>query len=245
VTSSLLQQAPVRYPIQVQELLLAALLQSVCAWSGQAALRLSLESHGRELDQAGLDVSRTVGWFTALYPLVLELPAPATAEALLRGVKQALRSVPRQGVGYGLLRYLSPDAALRAALQAQPLPELCFNYLGQFTARPGQVGPFRAQWERSGLERSWRDRRPHLLEVTALVSEGELQVQWHYDPRLHSQAEVARLAQAMLDHLERLLAYCLTPTASGFSPADFPLIDLDQEEIDKAFATVEFEGEPR
>ena len=102
---------------------------------------LDLEGHGREELFPDVDLSRTVGWFTTLFPsFCAARPARAAGERV-RAVKESLRR-PGAGIGFGLLRYASPDPEVRARLAALPQPGLAFNYLGQFgAARPGQEAP--------------------------------------------------------------------------------------------------------
>jgi hypothetical protein len=100
---------------------------------------VELEGHGREELFEGVDLSRTVGWFTSAFPVLLEVPAGGGAGELLRSVKDQLRAVPARGIGFGILRRLSPDAAVRERLAAIPAPQVNFNYLGQFGGRRGGV----------------------------------------------------------------------------------------------------------
>src|SRR5205085_2907423 len=117
-----------------------------------------------------LDLSRTVGWFTSMFPVALDVPeAGRSAEALL-SVAEQLRRLPEKGIGFGLLRYLSDDPATAAALRALPRRTISFNYLGQLDqALPS--GPFRLALESAGANHSERDARDHLVDVVALVRE--------------------------------------------------------------------------
>ena len=127
-TRALLQDVPGTYRTQVNDVLLAALARALCTWTGEHTARVDLEGHGREELFEDVDLSRTVGWFTSIYPVTLDLAgAPGPGETLKR-VKETLRAVPGRGLGYGVLRYLSP---WWQELAAEPAPEVAFNYLGQ------------------------------------------------------------------------------------------------------------------
>ncbi|MBV6332714.1 non-ribosomal peptide synthetase, partial [Pseudomonas aeruginosa] len=128
-TRQLLQEAPAAYRTQVNDLLLTALARATCRWSGDASVLVQLEGHGREDLGEAIDLSRTVGWFTSLFPLRLT-PAADLGESL-KAIKEQLRGVPDKGVGYGLLRYLAGEEAA-ARLAALPQPRITFNYLGRF-----------------------------------------------------------------------------------------------------------------
>ncbi|HYY15783.1 MAG TPA: condensation domain-containing protein, partial [Gammaproteobacteria bacterium] len=211
-------------------------------WTGAGSLLLDLEGHGREELFAEVDLSRTVGWFTSLFPVRLELGGEEPGEAL-KAVKEQLRRIPNKGLGYGVLRYLHPETQVRAALQALPAAEVSFNYLGQLDQTLSESSLFRPARESSGPPQSPLGRRPHLLEVNGWVAEGRLHLQWSYSERVHRRATVERLAQGFLEALEALIVHCQSPEAGGYTLSDFPLAQLDQDELDKAFEEVEFEFE--
>ncbi|MBN0357508.1 hypothetical protein JTM63_33740, partial [Pseudomonas aeruginosa] len=128
-TRRLLQQAPAAYRTQINDLLLTALARVVCRWSGEAEVLVRLEGHGREDLFEDIDLSRTVGWFTSLYPVRLS-PRQNLADSV-KAIKEQLRAIPSRGIGYGLLRYLG-SAEARRTLETLPEGEIVFNYLGQF-----------------------------------------------------------------------------------------------------------------
>ena len=121
-------------------------------WTGEPRLRFDLEGHGREEIAPDLDLSRTVGWFTTIFPVTLAAPPGAGPGDLLRGVKEALRAVPRRGLGYGLLRYLEEAPELAAI----PASEVAFNYLGQLDAALGGPGGWELAPESTGPGQSPR-----------------------------------------------------------------------------------------
>ena len=148
-TDALLHQVPGVYRTQVNDVLLAALGRAVADWAGRDGVLVALEGHGREEVAGGLDLSRTVGWFTTEFPVALHLPpAPDPGPApdwgpTLKSVKEQLRAVPRRGLSYGALRYLSDPGAPAAALGQGPRPQISFNYHGQWDtmlARPTSPG---------------------------------------------------------------------------------------------------------
>ncbi|MGH3781488.1 MAG: amino acid adenylation domain-containing protein, partial [Pseudonocardiaceae bacterium] len=127
-TRALLQDVPGAYRTQVNDVLLAGLGRVLSRWTGRARVLVDLEGHGREEIFDGIDLSRTVGWFTTMFPIALDLPTDDDPGALLKSVKEQLRAIPCRGLGYGALRYLTPTGALAQ----QPTPQVSFNYLGQF-----------------------------------------------------------------------------------------------------------------
>jgi non-ribosomal peptide synthase protein (TIGR01720 family) len=231
-TQVLLQEVPPVYHTQINDVLLTALLQGVARWTGERSLLLDLEGHGREELFEEVDLSRTVGWFTTLFPVRLELGARSLGE-VLKAVKEQLRAIPYGGLGYGVLRYLHPDPEVRAALQARPQAELSFNYLGQLDAALSDSALFGPAPENSGPPYSPLGRRPYLLEVNGFVLGGQLHLQWTYSTRVHRRPTVERLARGCLEALEALIAHCQSPEAGGFTPSDFPLARLDARAFNK------------
>ncbi|HYO12017.1 MAG TPA: amino acid adenylation domain-containing protein, partial [Thermoanaerobaculia bacterium] len=232
ITAALLREAPAAYRTQVNDLLLTALARAFSRWTGEDRLRLDLEGHGREEVIPGVDLSRTVGWFTTLFPVVLDLAGARGPGGAIRRVKERLREIPRKGIGYGLLRWLGEEET-SGRLAALPAAEVSFNYLGQLDATLGREALLAPAGEPSGLNRSPLSPRWYRIEVDAMVLGDRLRVDWGYGAETHDHATVAALAEAFREELEALVAHCLSPEAGGFSPSDFPLARLDQETIDR------------
>lgn len=241
-TAALLRRVPEVYRTQVDEVLLAALGQTLAAWSGSRRLRLDLERHGRDEELvAGVDLSRTVGWFTTVYPLLIELPAERDPGTALKAVKEQVRGVPERGIGYGLLRYLSPRSEVRRELAAPP-SEVSFNYLGQYDAALAESSSFALTDGPVGPGRAPEGRLEYLLAIDAYVAGGELRTVWTYSSAILEAATVERLVKDFLATLGALIEHCLSPGAGGYTPSDFPDVDLDQETLDRLLGEVEFEA---
>lgn len=232
-TERLLKEVPKAYRTQINDVLLTALVQAFQRWTGRSTLLVNLEGHGREDIIPGLDLSRTVGWFTTLHPVLLDLGDATGPGQALRGIKDQLQQVPHHGIGYFLLRYLSEDEALVKQLRSQPAPEVVFNYLGQMggarrkgkveATRPLSPGPMHG---REGV-------RNHLLEINASVMAGRFQAHWAFSKNLHKPATVEKLAGDYLEALRALIAHCRSPELGGPTAADFPAARLSQAGLDK------------
>jgi len=206
-TRVLLQQAPSAYGAPINDVLLCALAVVLCAPGDAREIRIDVEGHGREELFGDVDLSRTVGWFTTVYPLRLRLSASSTWADRVAVVRAQLRAVPAHGIGYGLLRYLRQDAQLAT----QPAPEVSFNYLGQFdqTLAPdarfafadGEVGPSRAP----------DFPRAYLFELNAAVQGGRLHLSWRYNTRLHRADSVATLVDRLVAALREIAANAAAP----------------------------------
>ncbi len=234
-TRLLVREAPKAYRTQGSDILLTALGNAFANWTGDKRLLIDLEGHGRE-DQSieGADVSRTVGWFTSLYPVVLEVGG-GEGESL-KQVKGQMRRVPGAGIGYGLLRYMSGRREAIEKMRALPQAEVSFNYLGQFDQVMSASSMFTLAGESSGPTVDGSERRPYLLEVTGWILSGRLQMGWTYSENMHRRSTIEALAQEFIKSLRSLINHCLSPEAGGFTPADFSEANLSQSELDDLVA---------
>jgi amino acid adenylation domain-containing protein/non-ribosomal peptide synthase protein (TIGR01720 family) len=236
-TSALLYEAPAAYHTQINDLLLTALTQTLASWLGRGNLLLDLEGHGREL-LSELDISRTVGWFTALYPLRVHLDAASAPVATLKTIKEQLRGLPRKGASYGILRYSceQPDkAAELAQLRAQPGAEIMFNYRGQFDQFFASSEVFSSAVEPDVPTASPPGKRHHVLETIVSLTNGQLEIEWMYSQNIHRASTIEKLARAYKQALRSLIAHCRQSTVGGYTPSDFPLATLDQPSLDALF----------
>jgi non-ribosomal peptide synthase protein (TIGR01720 family) len=200
--------------------LLTALVEAFADWTGRRALLVDLEGHGREELFAEMDVSRTVGWFTSLFPVLLDVSEASDPGEALKAVKEQLRAIPHRGIGYGILRHLGAGHDLPV-----PAPEVSFNYLGQLDDAVAD-GPFRFAREASGMAQSPTGLRPHLIDVNAVVIEGCLQLHWNFATVRHDAATIEALADGFIASLRDLIAHCHA-SDGGFTLSDFPLLNIE------------------
>jgi non-ribosomal peptide synthase protein (TIGR01720 family) len=238
-TRALLQDVPRAYNTQINDVLLTALVQSFAEWTGYDSLLIELEGHGREDLFENVDLSRTVGWFTSLFPVCLELRGLHHPGETLKSVKEQLRRIPNRGIGYGILRYLSIDTTINKQLALLPQAQVSFNYLGQFDQTHLAPLGWKYAQESSGSIHSPKGQRRHLLNVSGLVIEGRLQLEWKYSSAFHHQATVENLARNYLQVLAAIIDHCLSPEAGGYTPSDFPEVSFSQEALDELLAEIE------
>jgi amino acid adenylation domain-containing protein/non-ribosomal peptide synthase protein (TIGR01720 family) len=229
-TRALLQEVPKAYHTQAQEVLATAVALAVREWVGGTRVLVDMEGHGREDVIEGVDVSRTVGWFTSVYPVLLEVEGSDLASAL-KSVKEQLRGVPQRGVGYGVLKYLGADEGLRERLRGTREAEVSFNYLGQFDQVLGG-SEFSAAPESTGAVQDARGMRPHLLAINGMVVDGQLRMTWGYSEAMHRRESVEYVAGEFIEVLREIVEHCRNEEAGGYTPSDFPLANLDQESLD-------------
>ena len=230
-TRALLQEVPGAYGTEINDVLLTALVQTFSRWTGERALLIELEGHGRENLFDDLDVSRTIGWFTTTYPIYLNLKNASAAGDAIMTIKEQLRRIPNRGIGYGLLKYLNDNKAIEAKLNTIPEAEVGFNYLGQLDQVLPDASPLALAKESMGPMHSLRGKRIHLFDINASVIAGQLQVSWTYSKTRHRQSTINRLAENYLITLRALIAHCQSPEAGGYTESDFKDVGLDQDEI--------------
>ncbi|MFJ4323024.1 non-ribosomal peptide synthase/polyketide synthase [Streptomyces tricolor] len=228
-TRRLLQDVPEAYRTRVNDVLLCALGRVLARWTGRDRVAVTLEGHGRENPFEDVDLARTAGWFTAVYPVALDVPRDAGTGTVLKAVKENLRAVPHGGLGYGALRFLHPSAGRRLP----GLPPVCFNYLGRPDRTPAPGGLLHAPHGglTGGMDRA--AGRPFLLDVLGQVVDGQLEFTWSYSGAVHRRETVARLAAELTGELRAIVRHCAEPGAGGRTPSDFPLAPLDQAAVDR------------
>ncbi|UUN91055.1 non-ribosomal peptide synthase/polyketide synthase [Pseudomonas extremorientalis] len=228
-TRQLLQDAPATYRTQVNELLLTALARVISRWSEQPAALIQMEGHGREDLFDTLDLSRTVGWFTSLFPVRLQ--AGGELSAAIKSVKEQLRAVPHKGIGYGLLRYLGAAGA-REALSKQAVPRITFNYLGQFDRQFNEAALFVPADQGSGQAQDPEAPLVNWLTVEGQVYGGELALRWGFSREMYKAETIQGLVDDYRRELLALIAHCVDPQHGAFTPADVTLAQLNQEQLD-------------
>jgi amino acid adenylation domain-containing protein/non-ribosomal peptide synthase protein (TIGR01720 family) len=232
-TRALLQDVPPVYRTQINDVLLTALAQTFAPWAHSDHLLIDLEGHGREEIVTGIDLSRTVGWFTSMFPVLLVLDPAAQPGEAIQLIKDQLRRIPKRGIGFGILRYLSDDATLIKKLQALPKAQVSFNYLGQFDQVFSGSALFVPAPESSGPPIAPLARRHHAIEILSRIVNGELQIDWTYSPQVHERRTIAQLAREFMVALQNLIEHCQTIEAGGYIPSDFSLVKLDQALLDR------------
>jgi non-ribosomal peptide synthase protein (TIGR01720 family) len=197
-TRLLLHHLPKFYGAGLHEGLLLAVQEAVCKWTKQTRIMVDIEGHGRE-EVGEVDVSRTVGWFTTVYPMFLEHRAGSPLGSQLRELTQRLRSIPHKGIGYGLLRYIRESHRLEVG------SEIAFNYLGQFDEGRGGKTTWHFANEPSGKQEYIEERRQYLLEISAVVEGGCLTLWCRYGRLIHRSQTIKYLLDEMTTVLRQLL----------------------------------------
>jgi amino acid adenylation domain-containing protein/non-ribosomal peptide synthase protein (TIGR01720 family) len=203
-TRFLFTRAHHAYDTQADDLLLAALAHAAGIWTGEKRTIVYRALHGREHIADDVDVSRTVGWFSGMCPILFTLPDPENTGRLIVDTRDELRKIPGSGIGYGLLRYIRKD---RELCDTPRHPEIVFINLGQFD-REVETEWFSATTEYTGDMFGPKQRRPFALEVDVIVLRGRLRLSVIYDGSRFHEETVRRFFQNYLDALQNIIEHC-------------------------------------
>jgi non-ribosomal peptide synthase protein (TIGR01720 family) len=221
-TENLLRHSNEAYHTKTEELLVAALMLGFEKWAGIKSLCLGLEKHGRTFND--IDLTNTVGWFTTYFPVSLKIDDGGNLKSNIILIKEKLRSIPNEGIGYGVLRYLKKMDELTQQ------PPVIFNFLGNqkpFDSKIFGKGKFIS----NGV-RSTASERNHLLEVNAFIEEGSLKIYFSFSEKIHKPETVRKLVGSFEYALRELIEHCSSREVSEYSPSDFPEADLSQDDFD-------------
>jgi non-ribosomal peptide synthase protein (TIGR01720 family) len=241
-TDALLRKVPEAYRTQINDVLLSAVALALTRWTGAESALVDLEGHGREEIFDDVDLTRTVGWFTTVFPVLLDVPGSGGPGEVLTSVKEQLRAVPGRGLGYGLLRYLrGGDDAIAAGLVGLPQSEVSFNYLGQLDQAFPESSPFRMAKESVGPSHSVKAMRRYRLDVRSSVLHGRLGIRWAYSENQYRRDTIEALSARVMEALRELIAHCLSPEAGGYTPSDFQNANLSREDLDDVMDSLDLD----
>jgi surfactin family lipopeptide synthetase A len=237
VTTALLTDAHEAYRTEIGDLLLTALANLLASRSNARRILVYVEGHGRDLVSDGQDVSRTVGWFTAKYPLALELIGD-NAGTQIKHIKEQIRAVPHHGNGYGVLRYLS-DSDKTLTLDRTIEPQVSFNYLGQLTVDGSALfQPVPEALDNYSIHPDLEMRQD--LSFTGIVQHGCLNIAISYSRERFRKSSVETLLREYVDALTRLIRHCMERTTVELTPSDVDYSGFASiDEMDEFFKNLE------
>jgi non-ribosomal peptide synthase protein (TIGR01720 family) len=203
-TRIFLEKANNAYNTRINDLLLTALAQILSTWTGEHDCLIDLESHGRIDLFKEVDISRTVGWFTAIFPVHLILPKSDDLGECIEAIKAQLRLVPCDGIGCGLLHYLNSTFDSKPVV---PRKKILFNYLGQFDPSP-QKAQFCLTEQSFGLSQSHQGNNDYPIEINGLITQERLTFVWSYSGNQYLHTTISRLADNYIQALKALVIHC-------------------------------------
>jgi len=248
-TTKLLQKVNWVYNTEINDILLTALAISIRQWGNMKDILINVETHGREQFASGINVDRTVGWFTSQYPLLLELGNSNDLGVLIKSVKETLRKIPNKGLGYGILKYLT-SLEQKGEMIFKVTPQIGFNYLGEFKLYQEDPNAVRSNkslnlsndtYDSSSkitiskfskgdsLSQEWPMLHP--LELSGNVLDGRLIFEFDYNIYEYNQTTVERLAKFFYSAVEEIIDHCCSKKEKEITPSDVGDSDLTIEEL--------------
>ncbi len=219
------------YNTKTEELIIAALIESIHTWSANETIAIGFERHGREAFHTEIDISKTVGWFTSYFPLQFNCSEVNTIGDRIITTKELIRKVPHGGIGYGALRYLENTFGDVGN------PEIVFNFLGtQSTTKKNQsieVTPLSKGLRYPLSERSYK------LEINAYIKNDELHCLWSFGKSVHKKTTIDMLVEDFCKNLLEIIEHCNTTENETYTPSDFPEAGLSQNDLDKLLESLD------
>ncbi|MFC7560669.1 amino acid adenylation domain-containing protein [Paenibacillus farraposensis] len=234
-TDLLLKQAHRAYNTEMNDLLLAALGKAVYEWSGSERVLINLEGHGREAILPDVDITRTIGWFTSQFPVVLDgsLGHGGNTARLIKQVKEGLRHIPQKGIGYGILRYLSnTDAFAQAGVKLRAEPEISFNYLGQFD-QDYKGNDLQPSSYSIGVPVSTNAAMDFALDINGVIEDGELLFAIRYGTTQFRHETIARLGELLAAGLREVISHCVAQERTVLTPSDVLVNNVTLDELEQ------------
>jgi amino acid adenylation domain-containing protein/non-ribosomal peptide synthase protein (TIGR01720 family) len=236
-THQLLTTVNKAFNTEIDDILLTALGLSLRETFSLQQVMIEMEGHGRQKIADNADVSRTVGWFTSAYPVVLDMGFTGDLSRQLIEVKETLRMIPNKGIGYNILQYLS-DREQVADMQFNLRPDIRFNYLGQFSDavfRQDEQAYFSFTTEYKGREISESAVRNVAIEVTGILFEGVLNMQIGFNTEQFDRATIEKLRQSYEENLKMIIAHCVQIKEPQITPSDLGDAEISIEELNNLF----------
>lgn len=230
-TDLLLKRVHQPYNTDMNDILLTGLGLAVKEWTQENLVSIHLEGHGRESILEDIDITRTVGWFTSLYPVLLNMEKSDDLAYQIKLVKENLRNVPNKGIGYGLLKYLT-SKEMKQGRNFEIKPEIIFNYLGQFD-QDVQESVFTFSPLSTGNNISPNAERPYTFEINGMVRGGCLWITFDYSQQEYEEETVKAFAESYKKHLMNIIHHCVNKEDQEVTPSDLGAQDLSIEELDE------------
>ncbi len=232
-TWKLLMRVNQAYNTEINDILLSALGLGIQHWAGMEKAMIQLEGHGREEIIEGINITRTIGWFTSIFPVLLEMGNTPDISRLIKRTKDMLRRIPNRGIGFGILKYLT-DQAYTLGSPWECEPEIVFNYLGQFDAsnnsNPDQTATINIS---TGNSISPQSNQLYSLDISGMITGGILRMSVTYNAEEFANEHMVDFVQKFKKSLEQLIAHCTEKEKPEKTLSDYTSSDFVEEEVEQ------------
>lgn len=227
LTTCLLTKANYAYNTEPRDLMIIALLNVIKKNTNLTDIVIELEGHGREELCDNIDISRTVGWFTTIYPVLLRIHSDDFTSQI-KSIKEQIRQIPKNGLDYGVLKYMTNT------LDDNTTSNIRFNYLGDFASDIDNEF-FSLQYGTTGNECCTENKLTTLIDINCYIRDNELTTIISYSKNKFSQNTIKRFAYSYEETLNNIINHCYHKNEIEFTPSDFSAIGLSQDDIDTIF----------
>ncbi|WP_449546067.1 FkbM family methyltransferase [Kordia jejudonensis] len=229
-TTNAIEEANTVFNTKVDDLLIAAITRAVREeFSITNEIPILLEHHGREPFNATVDVNRTIGWFTTLYPVIVGAPTDYDLKQHIKYVKEKVHQAAEHKLGYAVGRYVLQEKNTKLN---HINPQLLFNYLGHFDADISNISELETtDISLENMEHPQRTRA-YDMEVTSVVINGQLSVRISYSSNKFEEATIQAFLEKIQQNLEAIIAFCLSCEETEITPSDLTFTDISLEELD-------------
>ncbi|MGB7606261.1 MAG: condensation domain-containing protein, partial [Lutisporaceae bacterium] len=239
-TEKLLKEVNSTYNTEINDILLSALGYTLKEWAGNTSILIGLEGHGREESVGDINIKRTVGWFTSTYPVILDMSKSGSIAYQIKSIKESLRHIPNKGIGYGLLKYLTP-VEKKQKLACSLRPEISFNYLGQFEEKAA-TDIFNMSGISSGNSMSLESEQINLIDINGIIAQNKLVLNFSYSKQQLTRDSVLKLAEYYKNYLADIIEHCINAEEAVLTPSDITLKGASIEQLDNILAMFKRSG---
>lgn len=228
LTEKLLTKSNLPYNTESRDLLVTSLLRIIKEFTGNEDIIIEIEGHGRDEIYESVDVSRTVGWFTSIYPFYIKLARDDLA-GQIKEIKEEIRKIPNRGIGFGILKYLS------MAFDENNQRSIRFNFLGDYNSEydNGSVNLLKDQL---GNDYDKRNKLTCIIDINCFIVGGKLNVLLTYSKNKFSQNTMERFINSYINDLKTIIDHCCDKKSFEFTPSDFDTVDISMDELDSLFS---------
>jgi amino acid adenylation domain-containing protein/non-ribosomal peptide synthase protein (TIGR01720 family) len=230
-TGLLLTKVNEPFNTEINDILLTALGLSIKKIYGNEQLLIAVEGHGREEILTDIDVSRTLGWFTCVYPLILDFSFDNDLSRQIKETKESIRRIPNKGIGYGILKYLTA-ASHKKEIHFKLSPQISFNYLGQLDSDVGDM-PFEIARESPGTMQCKEETRNYDWEISGIILNEQLVISITYSKRQYKAETIQTLWNSFQAELNRVILECTSRKEKDLTPADLTYKELPIEVLEE------------
>ena len=235
-TAQLLTSAQDAFGTEINDLLLAGFALAIHQHWGRSGLLVALEGHGREELFDDIEIQRTVGWFTSVFPVALESDESWPLDRHIIETKEMLHKIPRKGIGYGILKFLSANRD--SVFTGDVEPQISFNYLGQFDGDTDKL-PFGViAGSPAGQAHSPNQQREYLMDVNCNVNENMLYISASFSHKCFDADDISAFLNLFVEKLQLIIDFCATRSERELTPSDLSYKDLSMDDLEKIEALV-------